>query len=110
MLALVIFLSLLLFVDSPFGVIPILEFLETGKKMSSSIGIARMFAEQFGKVKIRCKSELYTQVLLNVCSILHANDWIDGMHTPSKVMSELTMAHNYLPWHVIIYFTCRWTS
>lgn len=38
-----------LLADSPFGVIPILEFVETGKRISSSIGIARMFAEQHGE-------------------------------------------------------------
>lgn len=35
--------------DSPFGVLPILEFLDTGKKLSSSTAIVRLFAERNGE-------------------------------------------------------------
>lgn len=36
-------------IDAPFGVVPILEFMDTGKKISSSIAIARLIAEEHGK-------------------------------------------------------------
>ena len=34
--------------DAPFGTLPYVEFLETGKKYSSSISLARWFAEEHG--------------------------------------------------------------